>query len=177
MSRLHRSLAAGALLLLTGCGGLFTAQSDPGPPLPTPMASWSPGVAATLASVRAALEAEGIGLFPPTAPYRPSEPASLLQVPRAILQASIGETAQGYVVVYQLPDAPAADVAAAELADHVGSGFGQTNYPTDAQLHVATDESTVVFTWWSRERAADDARAEAAFDAISSVGVEVPVLK
>lgn len=171
------ALAAGALLLLTGCGGLFTARSDPGPPLPTPQASYSAGVAAAVTAVRAALGTAGIPLFPPSEPVRPSEPATLMEAPRAVLQAGINESKAGYVVIYQLPDAPAAQVAATALADHLGSGFGQTNFTVDTQFHVAVLDSAVVFTWWSRETAADDELAEAAFTAIGGVGQDVPVTK
>ena len=170
-------LVASALLLLTGCGGLFTAQSDPGPALPTPQASYSAGVAGTVEALTVALGAVGIPLYPPTSPARPSEPASMLQTPRAILQAGIGDPAGGYVVVYQLPDAPGAGTAATELAGYLGSGFGQTNFPVDTQFHVAAEGSTVILTWWSREKATDAELAKAAFDAVATVGVEVPVIK
>jgi hypothetical protein len=171
------ALAAGALGLLTGCGGLFTAQVDEGPPLPTPQVSLSTGVAGTVSSLTAALGAAGIGFFPPITPYRPSEPESLVGAPRAVYQAGIGDPAQGYVMVYQLTDASAAGIAAQELATYLASGFGQTNYPTDTQFHVATDGSTVIFTWWSREHAADAEVAETAFDAIGTVGVPIRVVK
>lgn len=171
------ALAAGAMLLLTGCGGLFTARSDPGPPLPTPQASYSTGVAAAVTAVTAALGAAGIPLFPPAEPARPSEPESLVQAPRAVLQAGINDPRAGYVVIYQLPDGASAQSAAADLADYLGSGFGQTNFTVDTQFHVAVLDSTVVMTWWSREHAQDDALAEAAFTAIAGVGREIPVIK
>jgi len=171
------TLVAGALVLLSGCGGLFTAQSDPGPALPTPQASYSAGIAATVGTLTAALGAAGIPLSPPASPARPSEPASLLQTPRAVLQAGIGDPSGGYVVVYQLPDGPAATAAATELAVYLGSGFGQTNFPVDTQFHVAAEGDTVILAWWSRERATDDALAEAAFDAVAGVGLELPVIK
>ena len=171
------ALAAAAVVLLTGCGGLFTAQSDSGPALPTPQASYSTGVAGTVAALTAALGAVNIPLFPPTAPIRPSEPASLVQASRAVLQAGVDDPAGGFVVIYQLADTPAAQAAAQELASYLGSGFGQTNFTVDTQFHVATDGSTVVLTWWSREHAPDDELAETAFDAIASVGTEVPVIK
>lgn len=166
-----------SLTLLTGCGGMFTAQSDPGPALPTPQASFSTGVASSVAALTAALGAAGIPLFSPTQPARPSEPDSLSQTPRAVMQAGTGDETGGYVVIYQLPDSPAAEVAAKALAGYLSSGFGQTNFPVDTQFHVATSDSTVILTWWSRERASDDELSENAFDAMASVGTEVPVVK
>jgi hypothetical protein len=169
--------AIAALLLVSGCGGLFTARSDSGPALPTPQASLSTVMASAAAELTAALGVAGIPLFPPTTPARPSEPESLTQVPRAVLQAGVGDPNVGYVVIYELADANAATAAGAELAGYLGSGFGQTNFPVDTQFHVATLGSTVILTWWSREKAADDELAEAAFDAIGTVGVEIPVVK
>lgn len=166
-----------ALVLVSGCGGLFTARSDPGPALPTPQASLSTVVATAAAELTAALGAAGIPLFPPTNPARPSEPESLTQVPRAVLQAGVGDPNVGYVVIYQLADDNAATAAATELAGYLSSGFGQTNFPVDTQFHVATLGPTVILTWWSRERAADDELAENAFEAIATVGTEVPVVK
>lgn len=176
-SPLRLGLVVAALLLVTGCGGLFTAQSDPGPALPTPQASYSAGIASTVGVLTAALGPAGIPLFPPASPARPSEPASLLQTPRVVLQAGIGDPNGGFVVVYQLADEAAATAAAGELASYLGSGFGQTNFPVDTQFHVATLGDTVVLTWWSRERATDDELAEAAFEAVAGVGVEAPVIK
>ncbi len=179
VSSVRRPVAALVLggVLLGGCGGLFTARSDPGPPLPTPQVSFSTGVAGTVADLTAALGAVRIPLYPPTTPARPSEPESLTQVPRAVLQAGVGDPSVGYVVVYQLPDANGATAAGAALADHLASGFGQTNFPVDTQFHVATLGTTVILTWWSREKAADDELAETAFDAIAGVGTEIPVVK
>lgn len=166
-----------AALLVSGCGGGFRAQVNDAPPLPTPLASLPAGIAGSAAAIDAALTAQRLALDPPAGPYRPPEPASFATLPRAIFQARIGDPQHGWVVCYQLPDAPAAAAAARELATWLGSGFGQTNFPAGSQLHVAVDGSVVVMTWWARESAADPELAETAYDAIASVGVEVPVLK
>lgn len=171
------ALLAAALFLLSGCGGMFMARSDPGPALPTPQASFSAGVAGAVADITAALGAVGIPLFPPITAARPSEPDALTRTPRAVMQAGVGDPGVGYVVIYQLPDADGARSAATMLAQHLGSGFGQTNFPVDTQFHVAMSGTTVILTWWSREKAADDELAETAFDAIATVGFEAPVVK
>ncbi len=177
MSRL-RPLALGlVLVLVAACGGPAAAPATPAAPLPTPLASLGPALEGTVAALSGALAGLGLRLDPPAGPYRPSEPERLLRTPRAIFQAGTGDPGQGYVVLYQLVDDPDADAAARELAAYLGSGFGQTNFPVDAQLHVARDGSVVIFTWWSREKSADPARAEAAWAAIASVGQEIPVRK
>ena len=162
--------------LVSGCLGSAPAPTPPPPP-PTPLASLGPALAGTVAAVTGALAPLGVRLDPPRTAYRPSEPAALVETPRAVLQAGFGDPAQGYVVLYQLVDEPAADIAATELARYLGSGFGQTNFPLDAQFHVGRDGSVVLLTWWSRERAADPGVAEAVFDALATVGQPYPVIK
>ena len=64
-------------------------------------------------------------------------------------------------------DAGAAIELAEDLADYLGSGFGQTNYVADTQFAVSTLGDTIVFTTWSQRRSDDPERAEAAFDAVA----------
>jgi hypothetical protein len=166
-----------AVLTLAACG---CAQNDPangGQPLPTPQVSSSTAVAGTIALLTNALAGRGYQMFPPIAPYRPSEPASLTQVPRTVLQVAGEDADQGYVVVYAFSTDAAAAAAGAELASYVASGFGQTNFPTDAQFSVSQVDSTLVFTWYSGARASDAAAARSAFDAIQTVGQPFPVVK
>ncbi len=59
----------------------------------------------------------------------------------------------------------------------MASGFGQTNFPLDAQFSVSQVGSTIVFTWYSGARASDPVRAREAFFAIASVGQPFPVVK
>jgi hypothetical protein len=168
-------LAAGALAaLVAGCGG--TQVQDTPRPLATPVASLGSALAGTAQRVTQALDAAGYRVAPPAAPYRPSEPASLTQVPRTVLQVQ-GEPDLGYIVIYQLADSAQAGVRAAELASYLGSGFGQTNFPVDTQFSVAQADSTVIMTWWSRERADDDDAAQGAFDVVRAIGQQYPVVK
>ena len=167
-----------ALLTLAACGGGSQGEpADVGQPLPTPQGSASAAVAGTISLLDERLAGRGYQMFPPIAPYRPSEPESLTQVPRTVLQVSGAEADQGYVLIYSFPTDAAAAAAGAELARYVASGFGQTNYPTDAQFSVAQVGSTLVFTWYSGARANDPAAVRGAFDAIRSVGQPFPVVK
>ena len=90
---------------------------------------------------------------------------------------SLAEPDIGYVVVYDFPDQQTATARAQELASYLGSGFGQTNYPFDAQFAISQVGDTVVFTWWAPSRAVGDPQAEDAFNAVASVGQPVPVVK
>ncbi len=153
-----------------------TVQADE-VPLPSPLRSFEASMAATLAALEAATAAVGERLVVPTAAYRPSEPAPLLQVPRVVRRADLADPDDGYVVVYDAPSSGEAQRLAAELAGYLGSGFGQTNFVADTQFSVSTREDTVIFTTWSRRRTDDPRRAEAVFDALATVGTTVEVSK
>lgn len=180
MSRTTRGLALAIALVLTlaACTDLRrgTIQADE-VVLPTPMRSYDADVDATFARLSEALGAVPVRLAVSDRPYRPSEPQALLQTPRAILRADLADPDAGFIVVYEFDGASAARAGADELAAYLGSGFGQTNFPTDAQFSVGIVADTVVFTWWSRARADDPDRVEAVFDAVAGVGEPVPVHK
>jgi len=146
-------------------------------PLPTPMRSFGTSVAVTLGALEAALAGVGERLELPDRAFRPSEPEALLQTPRVVRRAGLADLDDGYVVVYDAPSVADAERLADELADYLGSGFGQTNYVADTQFAVGTLEDTIVFTTWSQRRSDDPERAEAAFEAMASVGQAVEVAK
>jgi hypothetical protein len=174
------ALAGGVALAAVACnappGGRAPGQGA-GVPVTTPMPSLSAPVEVTAALLREVVGRHGYRLDVSPAPYRPSEPASLVPVPRAVLRANTPDTGHGFVVIYELPDSPSAARHAQDMASHVGSGFGQTNFPSDAQFHVAHLDRTVIFTWWSRAAVSDEAAAETVFEALRTVGLAVPVLK
>jgi hypothetical protein len=134
-------------------------------------------VAATIGALENALGTAGERLEVPSAAYRPSEPEALLQVPRVVRRAELADRDDGYVVIYEAASAVAAEGLAEQLADYLESGFGQTNYAADAQFSVSTQGDTIIFTTWSRRRSDDPERAEAAFEAMASVGTPVEVSK
>lgn len=162
-----------------GCAPTTSGQAggQPPPPRSTPQASLSTQIAGTVALVRASLNAEGIRLDAPIVAYQPAEPASISAAPRSVLQADVRDPSAGYVMVYEFPDAASAAARGAEFAEYLESGFGQTNYPLDAQFSLSQVGGTLVFTWWSAERAADRERARVGFQAVASVGVTIPVVK
>lgn len=168
-----------AAVLLAGCYGSFAgagngvAQTS----LPTSQASLSAEVQGTVTLVQNALAAAGFAMTPSPSPYRPSEPADLVDAPRAVFQIDLADPDQGFVVIYDLPDAATAATRGQDLASYLGSGFGQTNYPNDAQFSIGQVGSTLIFTWWSGDRASDRQRAQTAFDAVASVGQPIPVTK
>ncbi|CAN5629201.1 hypothetical protein BH23CHL8_BH23CHL8_25130 [soil metagenome] len=179
-----RGGALTVVLLVTLLGSLAACTSAERPSiqaeplvLPTPMASLTLSVAATAGLLRGVLGEVGYRLDQPMAAYRPSEPESLLRVPRAVLRASLADPGEGHIVIYQLADAATARERAEDLAAYLASGFGQTNFAPDAQFSGAFQGDTVIFTSWSRARAADAPAAEAVFDGVARIGEPVEVLK
>ena len=145
--------------------------------LPTPMRTVDASVERTIAAVDAALTGVGERLTTPTGAYRPSEPQSLLQLPRVVRRVELADPDDGFVVIYEASSYGAAIELADDLAEYLESGFGQTNYVADTQFALSTLEDTIVFTTWSQRRSDDPERAEAAFDAIASVGTPVEIEK
>jgi hypothetical protein len=145
--------------------------------LPTPLQSFGASLAATMAELQAAVTTVGSRLVMPAAAYRPSEPESLLQIPRVVMRADLADPGDGYLIIYQAPDAAQAELRAQELASYLGSGFGQTNYPVDAQFSVAVEDDAVIFTSWSPGRSTDGAAAEAVFRALATVGEAIEVIR
>jgi hypothetical protein len=167
-----------ALLVAAGCASVERPSVEGDRvALPTPLRSFDASVAATIDDLRAALAGIGRRLDATASAYRPSEPASLLQVPRVVMRADLADPDDGYVVIYAAGGAPAAAARASDLAAHLGSGFGLSNFPADTQFAVAVIGDTVVFTTWSPGRSSDPPRAEAAFDAVATVGSPVEVVR
>lgn len=171
-------LAASAL----GVAGCMPAAAPATPALPSPPPAsagpLTPDGRATVAALEAALRTAGFGFIQATQPYRPSEPVELQGVPRAVYQEVLpADPEAGYVVIYELPDPGSAQAMGQTLARYLGSGFGQTAYPTDARFAVSVAASTVVFTAWSPAASRDQASAGAAFDVVARFGQPVSVIR
>jgi hypothetical protein len=170
--------ALAGLLSLSACTSLDrpTIQADQ-VALPTAMSTFGPSVADTISALEGAVASIGERLVVPTAPYRAAEPEALLQVPRTVRRVDLADPDDGYVVIYQAAGQQDAERVAQDLADFLGSGVGQANFTPDTQFSVSVLDDTVVFTSWSAERSDDPARAQAAFDALATVGEAVAVHK
>jgi hypothetical protein len=172
--------AIGVAWVLAGC-----AASSPGalaspPPaqaaFPTPQRSFSAQIAETVGALRLQL-GDAYPLVQVSSAYRPSEPESMQFVQRAALQVDLGAPDQNYVLVYEFTDPGSAAARARDMARYLAGGYGQTNYPPDAQFAVSQFGSTVVFAWWSPDRSSNPTRARSAFALISGFGQPVPVPK
>jgi hypothetical protein len=165
-------------LVAAGCTSLDRPRVQPDEvPMASPLQSLDASLAGTAEALRSAASRVGQRIELTTSPYRPSEPASLVEVPRAVLRADLADADDGFVVVYQAPDAAAAATLAADMASYLGSGFGQTNYPADTRFSVAVVGDTVVFTSFSPGRSSDAELAERVFEAVAGVGQAIEVSK
>ena len=164
---------------LAACTGSFVAPAAPAATAAvTPMASLSVPVAGTATALRQHLAANGgYRLDPLRRSYRPAEPVELAATPRAVFQVDVGDPEAGLVVVYEFASTQAARQRGDLFAGYLESGFGQTNYPLDAQFALSQVGPTLVFHWWSQDRAEDAERAEGAFDAIARFGLPLEVRK
>jgi hypothetical protein len=173
-----------AAILLLGVGLLVAACGNPDAPtiqgqdvpLPSPLVSLGPTLTAVVADVEAALVAVGSRLDDSTGDYRPSEPTALVSAPRVVLRADLADADDGFVLVYDAADAAQAATWAADLAAYLGSGYGQASYAADSRFSVASSGDAVIFTTWSPSRSSDPA-AQAAFEAVASVGEAVEVAR
>jgi hypothetical protein len=172
------ALALVAALTLAGCTSPDRASVVPDQvALPTPLGSFDASVERSIGALETALLASGERLGATGIAYRPSEPESLLRTPRALRRVELADPDDGFVVIYEAQSSSAALDRATELADYLASGFGQVNFAADTEFSVSTLEDTVIFTTWSRRRSDDPERAQAAFDAIATVGTPVAINK
>lgn len=162
--------------LLAGC-----VPAGSGPSAAPPSASQGappPEVAQTAAALESAFRAANLGFIRAPQPYQPSEPLDVRSVPRTVYQVVLPrDPGAGYVLIYAPGSAAAAGTVARSLASYLGSGFGQTNYPTDAQFAVSVYGPTVVFGWWSPGASTDPTNASAAFRVLQGFGTPVPVVR
>ena len=166
------------MALVAGCTSSERPRIQPDVvPMPSPLRSFGASLSTTVAEIDAAVAAAGERIDLAVSAYRPSEPQSLVQAPRAVLRADLADPDDGFVVVYQAADTGSADAMATELASYLGSGLGQTNYPADTRFSVAVVGDTVVFTNHSAGRSSDPDRAERVFEAVAGVGRSVEVVK
>lgn len=180
MTRALRVLlpAAAVLLIVVACTSTQrpSVQADH-VALPTPVRSFDASMESTIGRLQEAVTSAGSRLVVPDRAYRPSEPETLLQVPRVVMRADLADADDGYVLVYEVADRGVARQRATELASYLGSGFGQSNFSADTQFSIGVRDDTIILTSWSHSRSSDPERAEAVFDAIATVGDPIEVIK
>lgn len=167
------ALALLAVLAFAGCAAGTTRSTFP--PLGSTPQPAGGATDATKEGVIAALAAEGLPAGDAIRTYRPPEGPLLAAAPRSVLQVTLpDDPAHGYIVVYALPSAAAANAAARDHAAYISSGPGGIQFPAGTQFVLRVAGSNVVFFSWSPGNA-PDARTATIAQVLGTVGTEVPV--
>lgn len=172
--------AIAALAFLVACATLLAACGIAAPNVPVatdtpePLGTLSGSIEVTRGAIEAALKDRGVGLIRPNAPYTPPQDASLVDVPRGVFQAVLGQDpAAGYIVVYELPDPALAFTAAQTQATWIASGPGAVQF-TPGTTHVIRVVGNTVVTF-SRSPEARDPHEADVVAALETLGKGVPV--
>jgi len=172
-----------AIILAAACAGCGAAPatSAPAPGGSVAIVPAEPGLSAseatTVTLLRRSLATGGFQLSPVSQPVQPAVPTLFATTPMVVYRIELADPDQGFVLIYDFAAPPAAAAGATALARFVGSGFGQTTYPLDAEFSVASLGADVIFTWWSPARASDPGATQAAIGLVAAVGTAVPVTK
>lgn len=176
----HRGAALGPLLVViavafAGCVPVPAAAT----PAPAVSQAAPPAAVSQAASaLEAAYRQAGFGFIEANQPYRPSEPPDLIAVPRTVYQVVLPkDPGSGYVVIYRATDTGQAQSLATSMREYLQSGFGQTNFPTDAQFAVEVYGSAMLFGWYSPGASADPATAASALRVLQGFGQAFPVVR
>ena len=165
-------LLVAATLVTTACAaGTRTTF----PPLGSSPAPVGQATAATRGQVIAALGAAGLQAIDANRAHRPPEGPLLAAAPRSVLQVTLpDDPGHGFIVIYALPSAAAAEAAAADHAAYIASGIGRVNFPFDSRFVLRVVGSNVIFFSWSPGAALDE-RTQLIEDALETVGTGVQV--
>jgi hypothetical protein len=109
------------------------------------------------------------------APFRPPEDTTFTTTPRALYQVILPDApGEGFIVVYEFPDASAAAEAAANQAAYLATGPARVQSAFGTRHVIRLVGSTAVLYSWVPEGAVD-ARQPAIQAALETLGVGVAV--
>jgi hypothetical protein len=146
------------LLEVLGVGISVGAQDVNTSPAPAGSAA-----ASTADRVTLALQGAGLQVQQPNTDFRTSETPTLLATPRRLLQAVVpSDPSHGYIVIYEFPDANAADAAGREFSAFLSSGTGAIGFPRDEQFVLRRLDNTLIFYPWSPSVSPDPSIAKVA---------------
>jgi hypothetical protein len=173
MTRAGRGAARVAAGLVIAA--LALACSPPsGNNLPSPGSGGDPA-SATKALVIGGLGAVGLQAVDAPRPYRPPEAPTLAAAPRSVIQVQLPDDPDhGFIVVYSLGSAVAAENAAFDQAAYVASGTGGIQFPPGSHFVIRTVDTTMIFFTWS-PGGSPDQRTHLIEDALNRIGIAVPV--
>jgi hypothetical protein len=155
-------------------GGVSVASFPPGSLGPVKTA----GAAATQTRIELVrvLGEQNLVLQDSQAPFRPPEDTTFTTTPRALYQVILPDApSEGFIVVYEFPDAATAADAAADQAAYLATGPARVQSAFGTRHVIRLVGPTVVMYSWVPEGAADERQPEiqAALETLG-VGVTVP---
>ena len=140
-----------------------------------PARTAGPAVAQTRTELVRVLGERNLVLRDTEAPFRPPEDVTFTTTPRAIYQVVLPDApAEGFIVVYEFPDATAAAGAAADQAAYLASGPARVQSAFGARHVLRLVGSTVVLYSWVPEGASDERQPDIQ-PALETLGTGVPI--
>jgi len=140
-----------------------------------PAKTVGPTVAQTRIELVRVLGERNLVLRDTEAPFRPPEDVTFTTTPRAVYQVVLPNApTEGFIVVYEFPDATAAAEAAADQAAYLASGPARVQVPFGARHIMRLVGSTVVLYSWVPEGASDERQPDIQ-PALETLGTGVPI--
>lgn len=171
-------MLAGVLVGVAACapggGGLTVASVPPGTIGPARTAGAA--AAQTRIELVRVLGEHNLVLQDSEAAFRPPEDTTFTTTRRALYQVILPDApSEGFIVVYEFPDAPSAAEAAADQAAYLATGPARVQSAFGTRHVIRLVGSTVVVYSWVPEGAVDKRQPEiqAALETLG-VGVAVP---
>ena len=177
--RSPRFVAAAVIVL---AGALAACTPGGGPVLATfpagtlgPARTVGPAVAQTRIELVRVLGQRNLVLRDTDAPFRPPEDVTFTTTPRAVYQVVLPDApTEGFIVVYEFPDATTAAEAAADQAAYLATGPARVQVPFGARHIMRLVGSTVVLYTWVPEGVADERQPDIQ-PALETLGTGVPI--
>ena len=180
-----RLTPAGAAIALALALALSACAPAGGPSAPTgggvtqptlgPTRTAGSAVAATRAELVRVLGTKNLVLQDSVAAFRPPEDARFTTTPRALSQVLLREAPQeGFIVVYEFPDAARAAEAAAAQAAYLATGPAKVQSPFGTRHVIRLVGPTVVIYSWAPSGAEDPLQPDIQV-ALETLGTGVPV--
>jgi hypothetical protein len=180
LTRAGRAGATFAVVLLAsiasacGPGGGVSVASFPAGTL-GPVRTAGAAAAQTRNELVRVLGERNLVLQDSQAPFRPPEDATFTTAARAVYQVILPDApSEGFLVVYEFPDATVAAEAATDQAAYLATGPARVQSAFGARHVIRLVGSTVVLYTWAPEGAADE-RQPRIQEALETLGVGVLV--
>lgn len=166
-------VVAGVLVACTPGGGRTLATFPAG--TIGPARTVGPSVAQTRIELVRVLGERNLVLRDTEAPFRPPEDVTFTTTPRAVYQVILPNApSEGFIVVYEFPDATAAAEAAADQAAYLASGPARVQVPFGARHVMRLVGSTVVLYSWVPDGVSDERQPDIQ-PTLETLGTGVPI--